>query len=363
MIRSSAAPADINQRGDTHTLGEGKVLASEHTILASDLRVIERFVLGRGDDVETLLRATHIAPDLLKKPRERVPALQVGALLEELARQYPGRALGLELATCHRITDTHVLGITAISSETTLAALRRLSQYQALVSTQEPLRLDENKDTITITKSAVQTAPAEHIIQSFLFAVLLTAVREISGFSGDIVSVSFTGKPMGEEAAYRQIFGPRVAFSAKHASMVFPRDVLEKPISTSNVDILTRNEPMLASLVRSVRENSLPANIKMAILDRLPEHTLTEDEAAAANNMSLRTFQRRLESEGTRFRVLLDQTRTHLAESLLADATNTLAEVGFYCGFSEQASFSRAFKLWTGKTPSAYRAKLLEDAV
>jgi AraC-like DNA-binding protein len=79
--------------------------------------------------------------------------------------------------------------------------------------------------------------------------------------------------------------------------------------------------------------------------------------------MSLRTFQRRLESEGTRFRVLLDQTRTQLAESLLADATNTLAEVGFYCGFSEQASFSRAFKRWTGKTPSAYRAILLDDAV
>jgi AraC-like DNA-binding protein len=47
----------------------------------------------------------------------------------------------------------------------------------------------------------------------------------------------------------------------------------------------------------------------------------------------------------------------------LADATNTLAEVGFYCGFSEQASFSRAFKRWTGKTASAYRAILLDDAV
>jgi len=40
-----------------------------------------------------------------------------------------------------------------------------------------------------------------------------------------------------------------------------------------------------------------------------------------------------------------------------------LAEVGFYCGFSEQASFSRAFKRWTGKTASAYRAILLDDAV
>ena len=333
---------------------------SEHTILASDLRVVERFVLSRGDDISSLLRAAEISPDLLKKPRERVPAEQVGALLGALAREYPERPLGLELANCHRITDTHVLGITAISSETTLAALRRLSQYQALVSTREPLQVVGHSDTVTVTKLAVQSAPAEHIIQSFLFAVLLNAVREISGFSGDVVSVSFTGKAMGDEAAYRQILGPRVSFSAKNASMVFPRDALEKPISTSNVDILTRNEPMLASLVRSVRERSLPATIKMAILDRLPEHTLTEEEAAATHNMSLRTFQRRLESEGTRFRVLLDQTRTQLAESLLADSTHTLGEVGYYCGFSEQASFSRAFKRWTGKTPSAYRAVLLD---
>jgi AraC-like DNA-binding protein len=191
--------------------------------------------------------------------------------------------------------------------------------------------------------------------------VLLTAVREISGFSGDIVSVSFTGKPMGNEARYRQVFGPQVTFSAKHASLVLPRDVLDTPISTSNIDIITGNEPTLASLVRSVRENSLPATVKMAILDRLPEQTLTEEEAATTHNMSLRTFQRRLESEGTRFRVLLDQTRTQLAESLLADASFTLTEVSFYCGFSEQASFSRAFKRWTGKTPSAYRATLLVD--
>ena len=108
-------------------------MASEHTILASDLRVIERFVASQGDDIGSLLQVAQISPDLLKQPRERIPSLRVGALLAELARKYPERELGLDLATCHRITDTHVLGITAISSETTLAALRRLSQYQAQI--------------------------------------------------------------------------------------------------------------------------------------------------------------------------------------------------------------------------------------
>ena len=101
----------------------------------------------------------------------------------------------------------------------------------------------------------------------------------------------------------------------------------------------------------------------MAILDHLPDHTLSEEEAAASQNMSLRTFQRRLEDEGTRFRALLDQTRTERAESLLADSSYALSEVSYQCGFSEQASFSRAFKRWTGKTPSQYRSKLLDPTV
>ena len=189
--------------------------------------------------------------------------------------------------------------------------------------------------------------------------MILTAIRNISGFTGDLIGIAFTGKPQGPEADYRQHFGPRVSFSSGDASMTVPRDVLEQPVSTGNIDILTANEPLLASLVRAVRENNLPAKIKLAILDSLPDHTLTEEEAAASQNMSLRTFQRRLEDEGTRFRALLDQTRTERAESLLGDPACSLSEVGYHCGFSEQASFSRAFKRWTGKTPSDYRKTLL----
>ena len=257
------------------------------------------------------------------------------------------------------MTDTHVLGLTAIASATGLDALRRLVRYQALVSTQEPFTITEDAETVTLSKTAVHNDTAEHLVQVFVFAVILTAIRNISGFTGDLTGIAFTGQPQGPEADYRQHFGPRVSFSSGDAKMTVPRAVLERPVSTGNVDILTANEPLLASLVRAVRENNLPAKIKLAILDSLPDHTLTEEEAAASQNMSLRTFQRRLEDEGTRFRALLDQTRTERAESLLGDPACSLSEVGYHCGFSEQASFSRAFKRWTGKTPSDYRKALL----
>lgn len=334
---------------------------SEQTILASDLRVITRYLNSQQLDPDAALSDAGIALTTLSEPRGRVPAARVGELLNQLVAQYPDRNLGLALAQHHHMTDTHVLGLTAIASETSLDALRRLIRYQALVSSQEPLSIAETDDAVTLNKSVVQNPVAEHVIQVFLFAVVLSAIRNISGFQGDIVEVSFTGAAQGEEADYRAVFGPRVRFSGPEAQLVLPRSALVQPISTGNVDILTTNEPLLASLVRAVRENNLPAKIKLAILDQLPNHTLTEEEeAAASQNMSLRTFQRRLEDEGTGFRALLDQTRTERAETLLGDPLCSLSEVGYHCGFSEQASFSRAFKRWTGKTPSAYRKTLLD---
>ena len=332
---------------------------TEQTILASDLRVITRYLTSLGIDVAPVLTAADIDGSALSEPRGRISVHQVEALLSQLAAQFPDRNLGLALANHHHMTDTHVLGLTAIASATGLDALRRLVRYQALVSTQEPFTITEDAETVTLSKTAVHNDTAEHLVQVFVFAVILTAIRNISGFTGDLTGIAFTGKPQGPEADYRQHFGPRVSFLSGDAKMTVPRAVLERPVSTGNVDILTTNEPLLASLVRAVRENNLPAKIKLAILDSLPDHTLTEEEAAASQNMSLRTFQRRLEDEGTRFRALLDQTRTERAESLLGDPVCSLSEVSYHCGFSEQASFSRAFKRWTGKTPSDYRKALL----
>lgn len=124
-------------------------------MLASDLRVVERWLSGQGASVEDALQAAGIPMTALTKPRSRIPTAQVGALLKQLSSQYPAEDIGLALAQHHHIMDTHVLGITAISSETGLAALQRLCRYQALVSTHSPLQIIEEADSVTIAKNVV----------------------------------------------------------------------------------------------------------------------------------------------------------------------------------------------------------------
>ena len=55
------------------------------------------------------------------------------------------------------------------------------------------------------------------------------------------------------------------------------------------------------------------------------------------------------------FQAITEDTRRELAKGLLRDNRHSLAEIAFLTGFSEQSSFTRAFKRWVGQTPASYR--------
>ena len=71
--------------------------------------------------------------------------------------------------------------------------------------------------------------------------------------------------------------------------------------------------------------------------------------------MSTRTLQRRLASEGTSFRALVDQERVGAARAFLALPDLGADEIADRLGYSEASAFVRAFRRWTGTTPGEYR--------
>ena len=85
-----------------------------------------------------------------------------------------------------------------------------------------------------------------------------------------------------------------------------------------------------------------------------------EESVAAALHMSARTLQRKLENAGTGFARLLDDLRRELAERYLGDTRNSVSEVAFLLGFSQQSSLSRASNRWFGVSPTEYRRRSAE---
>ena len=76
--------------------------------------------------------------------------------------------------------------------------------------------------------------------------------------------------------------------------------------------------------------------------------------------VSARTLQRRLEDEGTSFGQVLDETRRQTALELIGDPALSVGDISRGVGYADQFAFNKAFRRWTGRSPSAYRREILQ---
>jgi AraC-like DNA-binding protein len=78
------------------------------------------------------------------------------------------------------------------------------------------------------------------------------------------------------------------------------------------------------------------------------------EDIAAERHVSPRTLHRQLAAERTSYRALADEVRYTIAAELLTNARLGVNQVAERLGYADAASFTRAFKRWTGHTPGAY---------
>ena len=87
------------------------------------------------------------------------------------------------------------------------------------------------------------------------------------------------------------------------------------------------------------------------ILDRLALGEASEDLVAAELGLARRTLQRRLAQHGLSFRRLRELLRASIAVCRLSGGNERLLDLAQHVGFAEQATFTRAVRQWTGRTP------------
>lgn len=78
-------------------------------------------------------------------------------------------------------------------------------------------------------------------------------------------------------------------------------------------------------------------------------------DAARELAFSERTLQRHLQQSGRNFSSVLRRARMRAAAKLLAETNTSLAEVGYFCGYADQAHFQRDFQRVANMTPQTFR--------
>jgi AraC-like DNA-binding protein len=160
-------------------------------------------------------------------------------------------------------------------------------------------------------------------------------------------------------AEYDRLFDGRVRFDRPHSGFVGPRSILEGKQMYHDDTIVELLRSEADDIPQDLGdEPTLAGRVRHAIVNHYTEVQPTAEAIARKLGTSERSLRRHLNQEGTPFNTVLREALAELAKRILADSTTTIQEAAFRMGFSEPSSFHRAFKRWTGKTPTEYRDDL-----
>ncbi|MBA6348005.1 AraC family transcriptional regulator [Colwellia sp. BRX8-9] len=99
----------------------------------------------------------------------------------------------------------------------------------------------------------------------------------------------------------------------------------------------------------------LLSDIENLMTENIASNNLNIVFVAEQINSSVKTLQRRLKRFNTDFSALLKTKKINHAQMLLKQNRLSLIQISYRLGFNSPSSFSRAFKKWTGVSPSDYQ--------
>jgi AraC-like DNA-binding protein len=191
---------------------------------------------------------------------------------------------------------------------------------------------------------------------------LVTAVirigRQLTGHHLRPIRVGLAHPRCATSSEFESFIGLTVEFGAEADEIVFSASARNLPVVSAdpylNECLVSYWEAALAR--RSSRQSSIRAAVENAILPLLPHGKARIGRVAQDLRVSSRTLSRRLAAEGLTFAQVLDDMRVDLAEGYLSDRTLSITHIAWLLGFQEASAFTHAYKRWTGKPPSEYRA-------
>lgn len=150
----------------------------------------------------------------------------------------------------------------------------------------------------------------------------------------------------------------------EHGCRAFPdTGAVNAAFETGNTDRWTIEWKSFApAAAESMREPEFGLEASPPVVRRVAhcyaaDTDMTLPAAATKFGMSKRTLQRRLRDAGYDFRAITGDVRNRMAAWWLTETDCSIAEIGFLCGYSDQAHFTRDFRHRNGPTPNAYRER------
>ncbi len=340
----------------------GAPLMTEQTMAAGFAASFADFACEQGADRKILLADGGLTEDDLSDQDNRIPVAAYQAMIGTAIAQTGDTALLLRHTLETRLETMSVVGQIVHTSASLRHSLQQLNRYLHLMGDVE---LPPGVERFELLQTADGLWIVDHLVlpPEMSFWSEVSFARFISEFRRSFPDATFeigmevTYPPPPHVDQYPDLFRVPVQFNAtRNALQLDPVwDTPETEFEPGNAyafGIFTRHADEMLAKLRT--ETSIRAQIEAQILPKMHEGSISMDKVAHDIAMSRQTLYRRLKDEGITFAEIHDDLRQRMAMEYLEGQKVTVNETAYLLGFSEASSFVRAFKRWTGLSPTAY---------
>ncbi len=327
------------------------------TVLTVSSRALVEACEAIGVDTAACLAAAGLTRDDVRDPDGRIPVEKMAALWREVFARADQPDLALRAAAALPFGAYAVIDFLASSSASAGAAFERISRYFPLINgvVELPIELGDEVRLDMVDRRGPGKLPRPYA--EYTLAAVVLRTRVALGADVPLVRVDFAYDAPADPGPHGRTFGCPVAFGAARTGIVVARAVWDAPVVTRGDtglgQVLERHARMLVDQLPRV--SAAVDRIRDAIRDELRGGDPSLDHVAKQLGTSRRSLQRRLADDGLTYAQVLDEIRSTMARAYLAQRELSIAEIAYLLGFSEQSSFTRAFRRWTGAAPAEFR--------
>jgi len=275
-------------------------------------------------------------------------------LLHEASRQTNCPHFGFLAGRLWQVSDLGLIGNLMLNSPTIGSALQELELHQYLNSQGAVVYLLQREDSVDLGFAMYASfEPKMHHVHDAAMAAGRNFLNELCDGQMPLSDVYLSHSRPDDIEPYRRFFRAPLHFNSPLCALRISKNLLKKPIKGAQPELLEICRKQIKALGRASPVEMASRSLRTLLL----LGNASGEQVARSLAMHRRTLNRRLANEGVSFQEVLDKVRFAVATDLLKESKIKTSRISEATGYSDPPSFVRAFKKWSGLTPSQWRQR------
>ncbi len=325
------------------------------SIFAPGLVNLWNTIESYGIDPAPLFADEHTNIQLPIDPSLRFPYETLDRIRATAVEMCDDEAFGLRSASVYLPSQLGALGYAWLASPTLRKAFLRVERFIRVITDDASVLVEDRDGCMVVTLKLGVHSECEAVRDDGAMALITKMCRLDIGEHFRLHEVNFKRAEPRDIKPYFEYFGCQLNFDQAENQLLIPLSISDEALAGANPELALLSDNIVTRNLARIDRDDIVARVQAALVDQLSHGEVSGDSVAEALYMSTRTLHRKLADVDTNFKAQLAETRQRLADHYIMDNNLTLTEISLLLGFSESSSFSRAFKTWTGSTPTEMR--------